>query len=415
MLPDMTPPNAPDRGTVFIQNAYLTRNDPESVIKPGMIKAIRVNALGVQPRATVMNCSMTCPNEIPKKVLGTVPVDESGSAFFNVPARTSLQMQVLDENGMAILTEKSFFYLQPGENRSCIGCHEPSGSSPNMSAMAGMARSKPLDLNPPAGPQYRGGLSFMRTVQPVLDRYCIKCHGLDKKEKDVDLVHDGRMQWPKSFVALVERGDHEVGNKPYMGGENADRNISRPRRFYAFSNKVAHMLATGEKKHPKLAETDRDSYMRIIEWMDLNAQCYGDYFPNKIEERTIDKNALNELRENVKRLFGETIAKQPERALINPAQPDESRILMMPLSVQAGGWGQVEGWKSKDDPEYKKMTELVEKCIVRIENENVNGWEPTLEMGAGEEWVMQERKLFLEELKAKQSAGGTGTSSASVK
>ncbi len=27
---------------------------------------------------------------------------------------------------------------------------------------------------------------------------------------------------------------------------------------------------------------DRDSYMRIIEWLDLNAQCYGDLFPNKL-------------------------------------------------------------------------------------------------------------------------------------
>lgn len=396
-------------GTVFLQNAYLTRNDPNGVIKPGMIKALRVNALGVQPRAKRSSCSMRVKNEIPKKVLGTIPLNEDGSAFFKIPAKTSVQMQILDENGMAILTEKSLFYLQPGENRSCVGCHEPAGTSPLTDVIARNTKRQPVDLTPPAGPQYAGGLSFMRTVQPVLDRYCIGCHGLGegdteqtKKANAINLIHDGRINWPRSFSHIVERGDHRFGDKKYMGGgignDNGERNISTPYEDFAYGNKVAHMLVENHGD----CNMDRDSYMRVIEWLDLNAQCYGDLFPNRLEERKINGKAVNRLREYAKELFGEKIANQPERALINTAQPDESRILMATLAASAGGWGQIDGFKSKQDPAFKKMTRLVNECIVRSENENRNGWKPTTAAGAGEDWVIKQRREYLDRINRKQ-------------
>ncbi len=397
VLPSLIPAKAPDYGTVFLQNAYLTRNDPEGIIKPGMIKAVRVIALGVQPRARREACSLTVGVEIPKKVLGTVPVDADGAAHFRVPARTSLQIQTLDENGMAILTEKSLFYLQPGERRSCVGCHEPVGTSPLATASAKIARMAPVDLTPSAGPQYPGGLSFMRTVQPVLDRYCIGCHGLgkspDAKARHVNLIHDG-VDWPQSFKALLKMGDHRLGAKRYMGG---DRNISRPRRFYAYRSKLSHMLVANHGK----TNMDRDSYMRIIEWLDVNAQCYGDLFPNKIEQRRIDAKAMTALRAYAVSLFGNAFVNQPDRALINVAQPDESRILMAPLAASAGGWGQMRGYAGKTDPRYKKMAALLDKCIIRRPDENRFGWQPTLEAGGGERWVMEERKRYMEAVRAK--------------
>jgi len=412
VMPSMVLPDSPKEGTVFLQNAYLTRkaNDPDGIIQPGMIKALRVIALGVQPRAHRTACSKFVPVEIPKKVIGTVPVDATGSAYFKAPSNVSLQVQTLDENGMAILTEKTLFYLQPGENRSCVGCHEPEGSSPVATAMAKLRRLTPMALEPSAGPQYRGGLSFMRTVQPVLDRYCISCHGLGQgkgaegvKANKINLIHDGAT-WPRSFNALVALGDHRVGLKSYMGGSvnhnPADRNISKPRRFFAYRNKISHMLV---KNHGN-CNMDTDSYMRIIEWLDLNAQCYGDLFPNKLEERRIDANAMKALRGYATRLFGRKFAAQEDRALINVAQIDESRILMAPLAATAGGWGQIaNGYRSKTDLKYVRMAALVNKCIIRKPNENTQGWEPKLEAGGGEKWVVEDRRKYIESIGAKVS------------
>ncbi|MEI7901899.1 MAG: hypothetical protein WCK89_16730, partial [bacterium] len=396
VIPSALSPKAPGYGTVYVQNVYLTRNDPERKIKPGMIKAIRVNALGVQPRADRSPCSMTVPVELPKKIIGTVPVGADGSACFKVPAETSLQMQVLDENGMAILTERSLFYLQKGENRSCVGCHEQSGASPIDSYRTSARNRKPLELTPPAGPRYEGGLSFMRTVQPVLDRHCIACHGLEKTEKGVNLIHDGNLTWPRSLVALIDRGEHRLGLKPFT--DSLELNISRPFTFYAQGNRVPAMLLKG---HGKL-KMDREGFQRIVDWLDLNAQCYGDLFPNKVEQRTFNAAALAALREHAKQVLGERVAGQPERALVNLAQPDESRILLAPLATAAGGWGQMPVWKSKEDPGYKKMAELVEMCINRNPNENVTGWFPTREQGGGETWVIKDRENYIRRVKGAQ-------------
>jgi len=49
------------------------------------------------------------------------------------------------------------------------------------------------------------------TVQPVLDRYCIGCHGLDRTEGDLDLVGTiepvtfPRQQWPGPNKMLAPR------------------------------------------------------------------------------------------------------------------------------------------------------------------------------------------------------------------
>ncbi len=390
MLAPATSPNAPATGTVLIQNAYLTQNDPQGLIRPGSIKQIRVNAIGVQPHSGRSACSMTVPVEIPKKVLGTVPVDERGMACFKAPAGVALQLQLLDEDGMAMLTEKSFFYLQRGETRSCVGCHAaPETSPPSVSGFG----KPPCKLTPSAGPQYEGGLSFMRTVQPVLDRYCIRCHGLEKTDGDVDLVMDDQT-FPRSYQALVALGDHRIGLKGYKTNENS---ISRPYEYYAYGSKLPKMLL---EKHGDVA-MDRDSFMRIIEWLDLNAQCYGDLFQNKLEQRRIDAKAMEELRAYATKVVGSKIAAEPDRALINVAQPDESRILKAPLDQSAGGWGQVDTWKSTEDEGYRKMAALVDVCIVRHANENSYGWEPPLENGGGTHWVVEARQRYREKVNAK--------------
>ncbi|NQU22813.1 MAG: hypothetical protein HQ567_16160 [Candidatus Nealsonbacteria bacterium] len=387
-LASVTSPNAPATGIVLIQNAYLTQNDPQGLIQPGSIKQIRVNAIGVQPHSGRSPCSMTVPVEIPKKVLGTVPVDARGMACFKAPADVALQLQLLDQDGMAMLTEKSFFYLQRGEYRSCVGCHAaPETSSPTVSSSG----KTPHKLTPSAGPQYEGGLSFMRTVQPVLDRYCIRCHGLDKTDGDVNLVMDDQT-FPRSYQALVALGDHRIGLKGYKTNENS---ISRPYAYFAHGSKLPKMLLD---KHGDV-EMDRDSYMRIIEWLDLNAQCYGDLFQNKLEQRSIAANAVEELRAYAATVVGSKMAAQAERALINVAQPDASRILKAPLAQSAGGWGQIDRWKSTQDEGYQKMAALVDACIVRRANENSYGWEPPLENGGGTGWVIDARKKLIEKLR----------------
>ena len=75
-----------------------------------------------QPRLGYANA------ESARMLLGTVPVEEDGSAYFRVPARKPLYFQAVDGDGRAVQTMRSVTYLQPGQRRGCVGCHERPGT-----------------------------------------------------------------------------------------------------------------------------------------------------------------------------------------------------------------------------------------------------------------------------------------------
>ncbi len=85
-----------------------------------------------------------------ERVLGTVPVEEDGSACFDVPACRPVFFVALDENDMSVQRMHSFVSVMPGETTSCVGCHEArsqSPASPSGTALAGSATSSEHDTN----------------------------------------------------------------------------------------------------------------------------------------------------------------------------------------------------------------------------------------------------------------------------
>ncbi len=65
-----------------------------------------------------------------ERVLGTIPVEADGSAFFEVPACRPVFFVALDKNDRPVKRMHSFVSVMPGETTSCIGCHEPRTESP---------------------------------------------------------------------------------------------------------------------------------------------------------------------------------------------------------------------------------------------------------------------------------------------
>ena len=126
VLPDAN--EVEQTGTYYIQDIYQSTQP----ITKGIIKSLRINRLDHQPAAIYTRRSLA-DQEIVKGVIGTVPVNEDGSAAFTAPANESLQLQALDENGMAVMTMRSAIYVQPGEIVSCVGCHENRSSTPLVS------------------------------------------------------------------------------------------------------------------------------------------------------------------------------------------------------------------------------------------------------------------------------------------
>jgi hypothetical protein len=359
-------------GVFVIQDIYRSTQD----IPHGAIRRLRVNEIIPQPTQRVP-FSSAVTFEVLKRVVGTVPVDESGSVAFQAPAGVPLQFQALDGNGMAVMSMRTFTYLQPGETASCVGCHEPRSSSPTTHPSP-VTAPVVLKLEPPAGPRYAGGLSFAKTVQPVLDRYCIDCHGLSDTAGEIDLLgtidvseeriaHSFRQLLASNAYASLTRDGQLVSIAQY-GGETW---YSRPKDYFAHGGTLARLLLENHEG----VRLDRESRQRVMDWLDLNAQCYGTYSFNKAEWRRPDPAGEQALRKRIRQRFGDALADQPFAALVNVAVPAESRILKAPLAIEAGGWGQItEGaWQNTADSEYQEMRQLVQSAIQPLPYHDVAG------------------------------------------
>ncbi len=358
-------------GVFSLQDVYRSTQG----IPRGTIASLRVNRLIPQPTQRVPYSSRV-RFEVLKRIVGTVPVDEDGSVTFEAPAGVPLQFQALDRNGMAVMTMRTFTHLQPGEQAGCVGCHEPRNSGP--AVRPSPTGAEILKLRPPVGPRYPGGLSFAKTVQPVLDRYCIECHGLEETAGNVNLLgtidateenvaNTFQQLLPSTAYASLTRDERLVKIAQY-GGETW---YSRPKDYFAHGGALAKLLLDGHEE----VELDPESRQRMIDWLDLNAPFYGTYSWNKDEWRRPSPEGEKALRVFIRQRFGDALTGQPLAALVNVALPEESRILMAPLAREAGGWGQIDqgGWQSRGDPAYREMARLVRAAIRPLPYHDVAG------------------------------------------
>ncbi len=201
-----------------------------------------------------------------KQVLGTVPVEADGSAFFEVPARTPVLFQAVGARGRALQTMRSLVYLQPGENESCIGCHEHRMKKGAASALPLASRRAPSKIKP--GPDGTRPFSYPRLVQPVLDRHCVQCHDGKAPQRPV-LTGEPEGAFTKSYNALVSHVSFSAWNRPEQNFEP----LTEPLRFGALGSPLTRRLEQGPCKVALTPEEEE----RLYTWMDANALFYGTF------------------------------------------------------------------------------------------------------------------------------------------
>ena len=211
--------------------------------------------------------------ESARMLLGTVPVEADGSAYFRAPARVPLYFQAVDAAGRAVQSMRSVTYLQPGERRGCVGCHERPGTSPP--ARATLAMGRPPSVIEP-GPDGTRPFSYPRLVQPVLDRHCLRCHDGKKGPLNSDPVLTGEPS--ESFTRSYEN------LRPYVrwyewGGATISPTVTLPGRIGADASPLTKILQDDtHAEGVKLSEADR---RRINIWLDGNVPFYGTYYPEQ--------------------------------------------------------------------------------------------------------------------------------------
>ena len=175
-------------GTYYIQDIYA--GNSLTGIPRGTIRKLRVVALDFRAAGVGHNGSggpaggalISTPVSIGngtwdvKVVLGETRVHADGSAMFSVPARTPVYFQAVDERGFVVQTMRSWSTLQPGEYFGCVGCHESKNATARVSGH-GTTEALKAGVQPLTG--FYGpprGFSFVKEIQPILDRHCIRCH-----------------------------------------------------------------------------------------------------------------------------------------------------------------------------------------------------------------------------------------------
>ena len=256
-------------GTFFVQNISESWPKLPEQSKIERIRILQV-LLKTTPHANTPKVGLA--NASPgKQVLGTVPVESDGSAYFRAPAGVPLLFQALDKQGMAVQTMRSLTYLQPGEHATCIGCHQYPGRvpSPGLSSLAQLRAPSTIA----AGPDGSKPMSYPLLVQPVLDKHCIDCHSDASAAGDIVLTGAPEGSFTASYNALASRVSFSEWNS------SPSANFEPQTQPDVFGARASPLMALLLKGHQGVELSDED-IDRLATWMDANALFYGTFDPH---------------------------------------------------------------------------------------------------------------------------------------
>jgi hypothetical protein len=192
--------------------------------------------------------------------LGTVPVEADGSVYCLAPVNKEIYFQLLDDQGMAVQSMRSGTYVHPGEQMSCLGCHESKWEAPEITSIPRAIRRPPSPLTPEPG-----GLepvNFYRLVKPVFDTRCVDCH---RQQGGPDMSYASLADYKWGFPGFAS-----AYLRPLIGGTRSTPG--------AIGARAAKLYTGGylEKSHYNVSLTPEEK-RRITLWLDLNSNELGAY------------------------------------------------------------------------------------------------------------------------------------------
>lgn len=308
-----------------------------------------------------------------ERVLGTVPVEPDGSAYFEVPALRSLILVALDERDLSVKRMQSFLTVQPGEVTGCVGCHEhrtrtPPGDASFTTTLA--TRRNPSPIDPIA--DCPDVLDFPRDIQPVLDQHCVACHGYAPTERGgpyagrILLTGDRGPMFSHSYFTLTVK-------RLFSDGRNEPRSNLAPRALGSSRSRVLTLL---EGSHYGAQATPHQRQLVRL-WIETGAAYPGTYaalgtgmiggyaqnqqvqtdfdWPTTraaaevigrrcaachTQNRSLPRALSDELDLSFWRFeLGDPRLQFSRHILFNLSQPEQSLLLLAPLARAAGGYG----------------------------------------------------------------------------
>jgi hypothetical protein len=237
-------------GVFYCLDSYRTspgEGADRSVAPPGTIRHVRVIE-GPAPR-----------------ILGIAPVEPDGSFHIRVPAATPITFQLLDEDYVALRTQRTWTWVMGNENRGCIGCHEdPQQSPPNRLVAA--IRKPAVDLVVPLA--RRRTVDFRHQIAPILAARCATagCHVAGHAAPA--LGQPGTAMAPSAlrtvYASLLQRPETRSGGPYVVPGSARESPLIRLL--------LGRQVSTPPQGTPPHTVLDQRDLTLLIEWVDLGAE-----------------------------------------------------------------------------------------------------------------------------------------------
>jgi len=300
--PSVAERHDPAGGIIFSNNIY--HNAPSRI--KGKASYLRILTMDAKtysywykrPYASTGPVVSMVSSEGVKRILGTVPIESDGSVHFKAPSGKSLYFQLLDEKYRALQTMRSVSGVMPGETRGCLGCHEMHSTTPPTKTSAEALQRGPSEITaPPWGDE---SISYMRFVQPVLDRYCGECHQGDGEARDkLDLTYRGDGLFKEPYVLLIGNPSwgaaYHPPDDPPAGFGIADTILveaydqhdpaayvtPEPMTKLSYKSRLVDIASSGKHNDVKVDELSR---RKLIAWVDTMCPYRGDEEVREIDD-----------------------------------------------------------------------------------------------------------------------------------
>jgi hypothetical protein len=393
VIPPRVDPAKPT-GRLFLADVTFGRNMVG--VRPGEVKKLLVLETLPQPVhfSGGMEPISLGGTFILERILGTVPVEPDGSAYFEVPALRSVYFVAMNEKDEAIKRMHSFCTVQPGETMGCTGCHERREDTFQPPGHLAALRRPPSRIEPVGDvPEV---FDFPRDIQPILDRHCLKCHDVDKREGGAILSGDRGPLYSHSYFTLLSRG-------LVADGRNRPQSNYPPRAIGAVASRLMQKI---DGSHHDVKASDPERKM-ITYWIESGAPypgtyaacgsgMVGGYVENTLVRTDADWPSVPVAHDAVNRRCrschegndpvpwspcqdvgpsdGKKVKAWISRHIaFNLTRPEKSLLVMAPLAKAAGGYGTCQARMQPDrpgqkvpevfantaDPDYRKLLAVV--------------------------------------------------------
>ncbi len=269
-------------GVFYSLNSYRTNLADPGDIPAGTIKHVRViEGLPSKVRTTLEDYLRKAPASGggtthsgstfgASRLLGLAPVAEDGSFHIRVPAETPITFQLLDENYMAVRSQRAWTWVIGNESRGCIGCHEDRELSPPNKMTAAVIKPA-VELTLP--PERRRTVDYRHQIAPIIEARCATsgCHVDGQTAPDLSANGVTSESSNRAYGALLG-AIPELGNEPYVVPGRARESPLIWLLFGADMGTGKTQYTRGVTQMPAHDVLRSRERILFIEWIDLGAR-----------------------------------------------------------------------------------------------------------------------------------------------